>query len=220
MISSHRKKGFTLAEVLVTLGIIGVIAAMTIPSLVKSFEEKSNNTRAKKAYSAVSNAWNQYRSDKGGTVVGTFTNETSLKNEFLKNYFSYIKETSFGVNTYTYQRLYSYDNYSVDYGIITLDGIFIGIALADGDCNVQVSGCCAKTFIDVNAFKGPNRLGYDVFYIAFMKNRIVPYDARYAQDHAINTTCIEPENTDWNAGVNAGTGCLNRILQNKPKWSG
>ena len=221
MILSCRKKSFTLAEVLVTLGIIGVIAAMTIPSLIKSFEEKSNNTKAKKAYSAISSAWNQYRSDKGGNVVGTFTDRFSLKDEFLKSQFSYIKETSPGINVYTYQRLYSYDNNSINSGIITLDGIFIGIANTDGNCNLQgYSDYCSQVLIDVNASKGPNKMGYDVFYISLTKNRIVPHDVRYAQDHARNTSCIEPENTGWDAWENDGVGCLNRILQNKPKWSG
>ena len=40
------KKGFTLAEVLITLGIIGVVAAMTIPTLVTQNQQKSWNTAA------------------------------------------------------------------------------------------------------------------------------------------------------------------------------
>jgi len=40
------KSGFTLAEVLITLGIIGVVAAMTIPTLVANYQEKSWNTSA------------------------------------------------------------------------------------------------------------------------------------------------------------------------------
>ena len=39
-------QGFTLAEVLITLGIIGVVAAMTIPTLVANYQEKSWNTSA------------------------------------------------------------------------------------------------------------------------------------------------------------------------------
>ena len=35
------KKGFTLAEVLITLGIIGVVAALTIPTLVQNYQTKS-----------------------------------------------------------------------------------------------------------------------------------------------------------------------------------
>lgn len=41
------KKGFTLAEVLITLGIIGVVAAMTMPSLIQNYRKKEATTRIK-----------------------------------------------------------------------------------------------------------------------------------------------------------------------------
>ena len=40
------RAGFTLAEVLITLGIVGVVAAMTIPTLVANYQERSYNTAA------------------------------------------------------------------------------------------------------------------------------------------------------------------------------
>ena len=40
------KKGFTLAEVLITLGIIGVVSAMTIPTLIQNYNTKAWNTAA------------------------------------------------------------------------------------------------------------------------------------------------------------------------------
>lgn len=36
------KKSFTLAEVLITLGIIGVVAAMTLPSLIGNYKKNRN----------------------------------------------------------------------------------------------------------------------------------------------------------------------------------
>ena len=50
------KKGFTLAEVLVTLLVIGVIAALTIPQLINSTEERQFKTAYKKAVSTIANA--------------------------------------------------------------------------------------------------------------------------------------------------------------------
>lgn len=49
--------GFTLAEVLITLGIIGVVAALTLPALVQKNQEKSNIVRLKKVYSILSQAY-------------------------------------------------------------------------------------------------------------------------------------------------------------------
>lgn len=44
------KKGFTLAEVLITLGIIGVVSAMTMPSLIQSTQNKELEVRLKTTY--------------------------------------------------------------------------------------------------------------------------------------------------------------------------
>ena len=44
------KKAFTLAEVLITLGIIGIVAAMTLPTLIGKYQKKQTVTQLKKAY--------------------------------------------------------------------------------------------------------------------------------------------------------------------------
>lgn len=49
-------QGFTLAEVLITLGIIGVVAAMTLPALIQRNNNKVVETRLKKFYSAINQA--------------------------------------------------------------------------------------------------------------------------------------------------------------------
>ncbi len=51
------KRGFTLAEVLITLAIIGVVAALTIPSVVRNYQELQYKTAYKKAYSDLSRAF-------------------------------------------------------------------------------------------------------------------------------------------------------------------
>ncbi len=53
---SPRKVAFTLAEVLITLGIIGVVAAMTLPTLIQNQQEKEKVVRLKKAYSVINSA--------------------------------------------------------------------------------------------------------------------------------------------------------------------
>ena len=48
---NKKRKAFTLAEVLITLGIIGVVAAMTIPTLMNSTDDQQNKVAYKKAMS-------------------------------------------------------------------------------------------------------------------------------------------------------------------------
>ena len=50
------KNGFTLAEVLVTLMILGVIAAITVPSLIAKYQEKATVTKVKNTFSIFSQA--------------------------------------------------------------------------------------------------------------------------------------------------------------------
>ncbi len=58
-------EGFTLAEVLITLGIIGVVAALTIPTLLANYKEKVLVTGAKKSYTQTVNAVNKYIAENG-----------------------------------------------------------------------------------------------------------------------------------------------------------
>ena len=65
---TFKKAAFTLAEVLITLGIIGVVAAMTIPTLIANYQEKVTITRLKEAYSMLSQAY-QFAVNENGSPV-------------------------------------------------------------------------------------------------------------------------------------------------------
>ena len=52
-----KNRAFTLAEVLITLGIIGVVAAMTLPTVVNKYKEKETVTKLKKFYSIISQSY-------------------------------------------------------------------------------------------------------------------------------------------------------------------
>ena len=41
--TEHKNQGFTLAEVLITLGVIGVVAAMTLPTLLTNIQQRVKN---------------------------------------------------------------------------------------------------------------------------------------------------------------------------------
>ena len=56
MSNNNRRAAFTLAEVLITLGIIGIVAALTIPTLVKNFQDNVLKNQYKKMYSVLNQA--------------------------------------------------------------------------------------------------------------------------------------------------------------------
>ncbi|MDR1168777.1 MAG: prepilin-type N-terminal cleavage/methylation domain-containing protein, partial [Heliobacteriaceae bacterium] len=59
------QKGFTLAEVLITLGIIGIIAALTMPALISDYKEKATVAKLKKVYSIFSQVMLQAQAEHG-----------------------------------------------------------------------------------------------------------------------------------------------------------
>ena len=82
--------GFTLAEVLITLGIIGVVAAMTIPNLIETYQKTATAQQLKEAYSLITQAAKLYTNETE-TEFGSFDTQLSEK-EFLEKYFSqYLK---------------------------------------------------------------------------------------------------------------------------------
>lgn len=59
---------FTLAEVLITLGIIGIVAALTLPAIVNNSRNKQLETGLRKAYSAISQALEMYQAQNGERI--------------------------------------------------------------------------------------------------------------------------------------------------------
>lgn len=61
-------KAFTLAEVLITIGIIGVVAAMTIPTLLSNYTKKRTITKLQRAISVLNQAYRQSVDDVGDSI--------------------------------------------------------------------------------------------------------------------------------------------------------
>lgn len=88
-----KKRGFTLAEVLVTLGIIGVVSAMTVPTLMQNYQRKSYVTQLHKVYNIVQQATVQYMTDRNAVNL----KEAGLNSEdatanFIKQYFKIVQD--------------------------------------------------------------------------------------------------------------------------------
>ena len=80
------RKGFTLAEVLITLGIIGVVAALTLPQVVTNYEKKATEVRLKKDYSTLANALKMAEAEHG--PIETWADENDNMDNIYQEYFS------------------------------------------------------------------------------------------------------------------------------------
>lgn len=155
------KKGFTLAEVLITLVIIGVIAAMTIPTLMNSTNNQEFRVGLKKAISALNQAMSlNYALE--GTQVGSDTLATSqnvVDNLFKKRMSVITTATSGAAFAAGDSGITATDNQNVFY---TADGMRFAVSYASGEYDpVADQMYYGLILIDVNGEKAPNTLCTD-----------------------------------------------------------
>jgi len=142
-----KKKGFTLAEVLITMSIIGIVAALTMPTLTANTRKKETTARLKKFYSMMQQALISSELENGMMQdwrIGTGTNYESTKAFFDKYLGPYLKYTSVKQNPVsTTQTL---------------------VLLNDGSSFTIFRGSCWDIIYDVNGpNKKPNLEGADIF---------------------------------------------------------
>lgn len=183
------KKGFTLAEVLITLVIIGVIAAMTIPTLMNSTNNQEFRVGLKKAISTLNQAMSlNYALE--GTQVGNDTLDTSKKvvDNLFKKRMSVIStsaSTPFGVGS---SGITATDDQNVFY---TADGMRFVVNYQTGAYDDVADQMYYGTIlIDVNGDKAPNTLcttanaPTDTYVATMYGNRVVAGDvSKPTQDY-------------------------------------
>lgn len=97
--------GFTLAEVLITLGIIGVVAALTLPALVQNYRNQVVETRLKKVYSVMNQAIVQSEADNGAKELWDF-DDPDFFNKYINPYIKYLKTEIIKSSRYDYLCIY------------------------------------------------------------------------------------------------------------------
>ena len=165
-----KRVAFTLAEVLITLGIIGVVAALTLPSVINKYRAFVLEQQFKKSYSNLSQTIIDMKRDSGlehlrDNYVHYVTNsgyDSTLVKAFYDSFDSHIAPVD------KLKKIYPVTNYSgtgtsaTDYGydwpkatIILKDGSSVGRLVNNG---------CLRFWIDTNGpYKKPNRYGFDIF---------------------------------------------------------
>ena len=161
------RPAFTLAEVLVTLGIIGVVSAMTVPSLMQNHQRKTYVTQLHKFYNELSQALTQYQTDNNAVnLKEAGFNSQDAVNNFIKKYFKVVAECDKSGSpcfAETYKKMNGLElvlTHGAN-GLYTLaSGQSVRITYASGEYTNT-----ASIIIDVNGQKGPNIQGRDFFEI-------------------------------------------------------
>ncbi len=223
----QHKSAFTLAEVLITLSVIGIVAALTIPSMI----ENHNN----KAWSTAKDLWDKklVEATRQMNIDGVMTGVASTTEDYMNYFKKYVKviktcendklencyatkfvqtgdkETEVEVNSLTTASKLGQKNWNTNtMGFVIADGTTVVMAY-NPNCssvdpfskegqNGQVG--CMSMLIDVNGKKGPNRVGDDIE----LKNATISTCDMKFQDKCIAASDIYPT-----TAINTCTGSGN-----------
>jgi len=168
-----------LAEVLITLAIIGVIAAITIPSVVANHQKKELETRFAKSYKTLMHAVNMAIAEHGG-IENWDWKDTYTKEEegaFVKKYFApYLNIMEFCPYDNSSTKCYPSDSTTARPEIMLADGTSLRFNFAK-NCLTNKNARCLGFDIDTNGFRKPNKAGYDRLAFNFYPTtgEVVPY---------------------------------------------
>ena len=182
---------FTLAEVLITLGIIGIVAAMTMPALVAKWQAKAIDSQFKRVYSNFYNALTMIKANNGEIPQCYYTQNNSNGGSDLSQVaecVQFYKELSEQMkvlkicegNAYSkgcipkYQGVDTIKRYEGTSTIIGCSGFTQSNILNKNYAYVfndgaimflydKLPGWGSVLAVDVNGKKGPNKWGHDVF---------------------------------------------------------
>lgn len=192
------KLAFTLAEVLIVLGIIGIVAEMTIPTLMNNVQQQLYVSQLKKVYSTLAQAALLIKNDNGGTLVQEWadyghifcvSDDTCMMQTFAK----YVRATKV-CNTGQYDDTCWHKNGNwfteTNAGMGSCDGCSVlqspagfwmtnsSIDVIDYNCNSTITDgpqkICFGLLVDVNGAQRPNRIGYDIHRLYITEDGISP----------------------------------------------
>lgn len=216
--TQHKLFGFTLAETLITIGIIGVVAALTIPSIIQNYQEKTTIVKLKKHYSMMQQAYTMAIQENGTADNWSLKANSYNDNEnilyYLKPYLKTIKYCGsqnncwqaprYNLNKTTAESIGVYKSYSK---AIFNDGSIIAARVHETDFSDDIHRWAGYS-IDLNGERGPNVYGKDVFNFYFTQNKIIPFGG-HNQAYDFDSGWCNPKI------AKNSVGCAAWILQNE-----
>ncbi len=211
---SMRKKGFTLAEILITLGIIGVVAALAAPALTKNSGQAKLGPALSKFVNTFENASGLMMQQEGMTKL-IESNGDSLPMEQISKHMVVVPSSE----SYTYYAPGGGEGGTVDSASVYVlkDGSIMAISPVESITEFTdkgaFKGIVADIIYDINGNAGKNRAGKDVFrFVLDNSGTLVPYGSnayKYLYS-SFETEC----SADADASLDAGLACTGRIADN------
>ncbi len=225
---------FTMAEVLITIGIIGVVAAMTLPSLISRHQKAELETALKKNYSVMQQALLKLQAENAGVPPSPKLYAAQEFKDIYMKQFKVLIDCGYGSTDVTdkenaaefclteqlndsnqrytdhyktFNKKFQIDNTYLNNGqFVLMDGSIIFIENWDPGI-LYIS-------VDVNGIKkAPNIWGHDLFTFQLMDDgRLAPMGMQgthYSED----AYCSKTSNNRYN-----GIACTNKALNDKKYW--
>ena len=205
------KSAFTLAEVLVTLGIIGVVSAMTVPTLIQNHQRKTYVVQLHKFYNEMSQALLQYQTDKNAINLkeaGLVSNDDI--GEFIKSYFKVVNDCGADRTPCMANEYKKISGTAVSTNLNRYVTLASGASLGYSYKSAAPANILFSLDVDINGQNGPNIVGRDVFAVYVYENGIIDdYGAsapvsKDDRENNFENTCIGTA-ADW-------YGCFGKIL--------
>ncbi len=170
---------FTLAETLITLVIIGIVAALTVPTLMVNHQKEQTVTQIKKVYSDFCGALNMSEALNGPRSTWDYENYSSkFFSQYLTPFISIQKVKKGKVDE---EIIYREASGKEEESLNQLkDSAYITTLISGAQVFSSTTGNQSLTFkcyiVDANGNKKPNKFGRDLFFICIDKERgVTPF---------------------------------------------
>ena len=177
-----KKAAFTLAEILITLGIIGVVAAMTLPTLISNVQKKIYVVKLKVAYATIQEGFKRMMADEQtteleGTELYSSMNDYDKSVALLSKYFKNTGFERVEINGNCDKQIKSgvaFNSLNPD-DVVGCDNVGDGIKIVfPNGITMFLTG--SDVYVDINGLSGPHIMGRDWFHFALLPNgQLVPY---------------------------------------------
>lgn len=213
----NKLKGFTLAEVLITLGIIGVISAMTIPALMHRYQATRYHSQLMKTYSTLQQVIQKMDADGVSLDPKTYKSKDGSLfyqafNKYLANSIdcgNYYRQPSMNLPCYAFRgNNKGYSNYKGKR--VSSEYLDAGqISLADGSLLMFENSGHVYITVDLNGFgQLPNRWGYDLFTFQLLDSELLPMGMPKTDYSDVSKYCDKNSSETYN-----GIACAAKAIK-------